>query len=260
MSVKIECRACKSTRMIPFFDLGMQPFANALLDTEQIANEKRYPLSLCFCEDCKLVQLNYTADPKELFSNYCWVTSTSSTARNYAKKFCEEAMKRKNINKNGYVLEVASNDGTFLKEFQKQDIEVLGVDPAANIVQQANEDGVPTEVAFFGKAVAEEIIAKKGYPEVVYARNVLPHVADLHDFVQGLSTSCSDNNLLILEVHYAGIILDEVHYDSIYHEHLCYFTIASIINLLKQHELYPYDIMYSPISGGSIVLLSLIHI
>lgn len=248
------CRGCKSTRVKQFFDLGDQPFANALLSREQMAEEKKYPLSLSFCEDCSLVQLDYTADPEELFSNYFWVTATSSTARAYAKHFCEEAVSHKAVSQNGYVLEVASNDGTFLKEFKSRDFKVLGVDPAANIAKQAQEAGIATKVAFFGEDVAKEIVTENGYPDIVYARNVLPHVANLHDFVEGLKHCCTEDNILILEVHYSGKIVDELHYDSIYHEHLCYFTLKSLTNLLNSHGLYPYDIMQSPISGGSIVL------
>lgn len=250
----MKCRACNSSEVENILDLGDQPYANALLSSEQMAGEKKYPLSISICKKCCLVQLDYTADPKELFSNYFWVTSTSSTARTYAAHFCKEALARRQVKKDEYILEIASNDGTFLKEFQKQDLQVLGVDPAENITKQANEDGVPTTTAFFGEEVANIIIGEKGYPAIVYARNVLPHVANLHDFLKGLKACCTQDNILILEVHYAGKILEEVHYDSIYHEHLCYFTLKSLSNLLEQHGLYPYDAILSPISGGSVVI------
>lgn len=246
------CRACQSDNVEQFFDLGMQPFANALVKSEE-EEEKKYPLSLSYCKRCGLVQLDYTADPEELFSNYFWVTSTSSTAREYAEQFCENAMKRVGHDVN-YVLEAASNDGTFLKPFINRKVEVLGVDPAQNIAQMANESGVNTRVDFFSKEVAEDIVATKGQPNIVFARNVLPHVANLHSFVKGLKKCTGDESLLILEVHYSGKIMDELHYDSIYHEHLCYFTLKSLTNLLNQYGLYPYDIEKSPISGGSIVV------
>lgn len=247
-----KCRACSSENIVHFFDLGDQPYANALTK-DCITTEHTYPLSLSFCKDCLLVQLNYTADPKELFSNYFWVTSTSSTAREYAEGFCEKTLARstKNIN---YVLEIASNDGTFLRPFKDKGIEVLGVDPALNIVEQAEKSGIPTYCSFFSESVAKEIISQKGYPSIVLARNVLPHVANLHEFVKGLEICCGDTSLLVLEIHYSGKIIDEIHYDSIYHEHLCYFTFASLNNLLNKYNLYPFDIEFSPISGGSIVL------
>lgn len=111
-----------------------------------------------------------------------------------------------------------------------------------------------TKAEFFKREVAEDIIREKGFPSVVYARNVLPHVADINGFVEGLACCCSDDNLLVVEVHYSGKILDELHYDSIYHEHLCYFTLTSVMNLLNRHGLYAFDVSLSPISGGSVVL------
>lgn len=248
-----NCRACNSEHVEMFFDLGLQPFANALLKNEK-ESEKKYPLSLSYCSDCSLVQLDYTADPAELFSNYFWITSTSSTAREYSNLFCKNAIQKALTNEISYVLEIASNDGTFLKPFRENNLEVLGIDAAENIVKMANEAGIPTKNEFFGKNIAEKIIAEKGYPSITFARNVLPHVANLHDFVKGLKYCIDDKGLLILEVHYSGKIIDELHYDSIYHEHLCYFTLKSLENLLNLYGLYAFDIEQSPISGGSIVL------
>ena len=248
----LTCRACSSGDVEQFFDLGMQPFANALVMNDNKC-EYKYPLSLSYCKNCSLVQLDYTADPKELFSNYFWVTSTSQSAREYSEIFCESALSRI---ESGipYVLEVASNDGTFLKPFKKRGYNVLGIDPALNIAKMAAKEGIPTKNEFFGESVACKAIEEYGYPGIVFARNVLPHVANLHDFLKGLKTCMNEGTLLVLEVHYAGKILDELHYDSIYHEHLCYFSVRSLQNLLKKYDLHAFDIIQSPISGGSIVL------
>lgn len=251
MKIK-KCRACQGENLVQFLDLGEQPFANALLKKD-FKEEQKYPLSLSYCKDCSLVQLDYTAEPEELFSNYFWVTSTSSTAREYAKQFFRNVNQYMGDDRR-YVLEIASNDGTFLKEFKNNGYEVLGVDPAQNIAQQANSSGITTRAEFFKKTVAEDIIREKGYPSVVYARNVLPHVADLNGFVEGLACCCIENNFLAVEIHYSGKILDELHYDSIYHEHLCYFTLTSVMNLFTRHGLYAFDVSLSPISGGSVVL------
>lgn len=248
------CRVCGRPDPETFFDLGYQPFANHLLDSPDEA-EKSYPLQLSWCPGCRLVQLNHTADPGELFSNYYWVTGTSPTTRAYAKRFCEEAMGRieENIS-NSYVLEAASNDGTFLKPFVAQGVTVQGVDPAVNIAALANADDIPTEVGFFGEELARQLVARQGPAALVFARNVLPHVADVNDFVAGLGRVMSPDGLLILEIHYARHILDGLHYDSIYHEHLCYFSIESVAALLRRHGLSIIDIGESPISGGSLVL------
>lgn len=248
-----SCRVCKSKYIKKFLDLEDQPYANALLKYPD-EKEKFYPLSLSYCSNCSLVQLNHTADPKELFSNYVWVTSTSIIARTHAKAFCDDTISRIKKSQKGYILEVASNDGTFLLPFIKKGYKVLGVDPARNIADIAIANGVPTRCEFFGVNTAEKIKKDFGFAQVVIARNVLPHVANIHDFVKGMYTSLDEQGLLVLEVHYAKKIYQELHYDSIYHEHLCYFTIKSLEKLLNRYSLFIEDIKTSPISGGSLVV------
>lgn len=248
-----SCRICKSKNIKQFLSLGKQPYANSLL-REPSEKEKSYPLSLSWCANCNLVQLNHTADPKELFSNYVWVTSISSVARKYAEIFCKDIIKRIRNPEKALILEIASNDGTFLQSFIKKGYEVLGVDSAKNIVDIAVKNGIPTKCEFFGIKSAEKIKKEYGSAKVVIARNVLPHVANLHDFVKGLSICLEDKGLLVLEVHYAKKIYEELHYDSIYHEHLCYFTIKSLEKLLNQYNFFIKDLGTSPISGGSLVI------
>ncbi|MFC1869945.1 class I SAM-dependent methyltransferase [Chloroflexota bacterium] len=189
-----------------------------------------------------------------MFSNYVWVTSTSRTAREHSDIFYNEILSRtQNLDK-GYVLEVASNDGTFLLPFVQGGYNVLGLDPARNIADIAIANGVPTKCKFFGVKAAEEIIEEFGQAKVVIARNVLPHVTNIHDFVEGLYLCLEEDGLLAVEFHYAKIIYQELHYDSIYHEHLCYFTLKSMEKLLNQFNLFVTDIKESPISGGSLIL------
>ena len=250
------CRSCGNKHIEPFFDLGCQPFANGLV-RDRTVNDPTYPLSLSWCPECSLVQLNHTADPTELFSHYFWVTSTSSTARSYSESFCNMVLKHAgSLNDSSYVFEVASNDGTFLKPFIGHGLKVLGVDPAENVVEMALADRVPTMSGFFGQKMAENIISEHDFPSMVIARNVLPHVANIHDFLKGIRQCMTDGGLLVAEIHYAKTILDELHYDSIYHEHLCYFTLKSFEWLLNSYDLHIYDIMESPISGGSIVVFA----
>lgn len=249
----VHCRVCQSHQIVNFLDLGNQPYANSLLNDPQ-TKEKMYPLSLSYCKHCSLVQLNHTASPRELFSNYVWVTSTSSVAKKHAEVFCKNILSKINSLKTSYILEVASNDGTFLQPFIKKKYKALGVDPAQNIVDIAVSHGVDTKCAFFGLSYAEKIRKERGQATVVIARNVLPHVADVHDFVQGMHVMLSDGGLLVIEFHYAKKIYEELHYDSIYHEHLCYFTLKSIEKLLSKYKLFIEDIKISPISGGSLVI------
>jgi len=247
------CRVCGNKDIREFLDLGLQPPANSLI-LKPSDMENSYPLSLSWCPNCNLVQLNHTVDPKELFSNYFWVTSTSKTAKEHSHFFYDEIVKRTKKPKDGYVLEVASNDGTFLIPFKEKNYKILGVDPAKNIVDIANSNNISTLCRFFGVDTANEIVNKNGFASVVIVRNVLPHVANLHDFVKGLQICLKPDGILAIEFHYAQDIYKELHYDSIYHEHLCYFTLKSVENLLNQYNLFIYDVTESPISGGSLII------
>lgn len=248
-----KCRICLSGDLKDFFDLGLEPPANALLSSPNDP-EVRYPLALTFCNGCSLVQLTHTVPPEELFSKYVWVTGTSSTAKAFAERFKDELINRTSSLLGGYVLEIASNDGTFLRPFLGSGIKAIGIDPADNIAKLAKDSGVPTICKFFGAKVAEQIVAEHGKATAIFARNVLPHVASPRDFVKGVSTILSDTGTLAVEVHYARIIQEELHYDSIYHEHLCYFTLKTIERLLNEFGLEIFDVMESPISGGAVVV------
>lgn len=247
-----SCRICGShTR--PFFNLGPQPLANSLLKRpEKIEN--KYPLVLDWCFYCNLVQLNYTVDPQKLFSKYVWVTATSKTARDFSTLFYKELIKRTPKAYENYVLEIGSNDGTFLLPFIKNGYKVIGIDPAKNIARVAKKNGVPTREEFWNSKTALGLLKEQGPARIIFARNVLPHVANTKDFVRGLARALQDDGVLAIETHYAGTILKELHYDSIYHEHLCYFTLKSLEHLLHKFGLFIFDMVKSPISGGSIIV------
>ena len=247
-----HCRICKKITK-KFFDLGRQPLANSLLKRPRQI-EKKYPLALNWCDYCSLVQLNYTVDPKKLFSKYVWVTGTSRAAKDFSSDFYKELVKRIPGSRNGYVLEVASNDGTFLLPFAKNGYRVHGVDPATNIVKLAIKNGVPTKTEFWGVKAARKMLYETGSARIVFARNVLAHVANIKDFVSGLSLILASDGVLAIEVHYAGKILKELQYDSIYHEHLCYFTFKPLERLLNEAGLFVFDVMEGPISGGALII------
>lgn len=247
------CRVCTSTELTKFLDFGEQPFANALLKSPE-DRDPRYPLALLFCNTCSLVQLTHKVGEKELFSQYVWVTGTSKAIHAFSEVFCDELIARGGDTQNTYVLEIASNDGTLLKPFKKRGFEVLGIDPAKNIADMANTAGIKTRALFWGKDIAEKIVQEKGKSKIVFARNVLPHVNNQRDFVGGLATALAEDGVLAIEVHYAGVILRELHYDSIYHEHHCYFSLKTLEKLLNDFGLYIFDLMESPVSGGSLIV------
>ena len=247
-----SCRVCRHPNLAPVLDLGPQPLANSLL-SGPTSDEIKVPLILCRCEQCLTIQLSETVNPSILFQHYVWVTGTSSTAKSYSETFCERLSSHLSDGPR-FIIEIASNDGTFLRPFVRQGDRVIGVDPAQNIAKFASETGVPTLNDFFGLQVAKGIRSEHGLATAVFARNVIPHVADVHDVLEGLAYCLSADGVAAIEFHRADIILRELHYDSIYHEHVCYHSIHSLSHLLETYGLYPFDVELSPISGGSFVL------
>ena len=250
-----ECRISNSKDLTKVLDLGLQPLANSL-KKKQFDNEDKYPLTLSFCEKSSLLQLNETIKKEILFDSYVWVTSTSSTAKNYSETFFSNIKKNINLNKeNDLIIEIASNDGTFLKPFIKDGFKkVLGVDPAQNISELANKNNIKTINDYWSKDFADNLQKEYGSAKLVFARNVIPHVNKLNSVVSGVENILDENGVGVFEIHDANIIFNELHYDSVYHEHLCYFTLKSITYLLNKFNLYPFEIKRSPISGGSFVI------
>lgn len=247
-----SCRLCCSEELDSVLDLGYQPPANSLRKNLN-EPEPHAPLELVHCRNCDAVQLTATVDPDYLFTQYVWVTATSSTARGYSLTYCNEVLSR-SVEQHPFVVEIASNDGTFLKQFKEKGCEILGVDPAKNIANIASKAGIPTLPEFFDASIALKILDENRRPNIVMARNVIPHVKEIHSIAEGISTLLDDKGIAVIEFHYAKKIVDELHYDSIYHEHLFYFSIKSISALFKQYGLAPFDLFTSPISGGSLVI------
>ena len=246
-----SCRLCNSKFLVKIIDLNNQPPANSL--HKKYEKIKKFPLILLFCKKCSTAQLSISLDPKYLFKKYFWVTATSSTAKKHSAFFFEKISKF--LKKKSHIIEIASNDGTFLKPFLKKKHRVLGVDPAKNIAKLANLNGIKTISEFFSYQLSKKI--KNKYPDnkVIFARNVIPHVKNINSVVKGISNLSNDETVVAIEFHYAKEILLDLQYDSIYHEHIFYFTIKTISNLFKRYGLIAFDVFKSPISGGSLVLL-----
>ena len=247
-----KCRICFSKNIINFLNLGKQPLANNLKKGSN-SLEKKIPLKLFFCKKCKTVQLSETVDPGLLFSNYFWKTSTSNAAKNFSNKFCENILSRTKFKK-GLVLEIASNDGTFLKPFKKKGFKVIGVDPAKNINKFINKK-IKIYESFFNISTSELILSEQGNAKIIFARNVIAHVNNIHQIIEGAKNLLSEDGIMAVEFHYAKEILDGLQYDSIYHEHLFYFTIKTLATLFEKKGLYLFDAFKSPISGGAMVAL-----
>ena len=251
-STIVACRICESEKITPVLDLGRQALANHLR-RERADTLPTYPLIICRCEECGTIQLTETVAPENLFMDYVWVTGTSDGARDYSRIFCKRLVSRCQAGPL-FVIEIASNDGTFLKRFVERGDCVLGVDPARNIAAMAERDGVRTLPEFFGLEVAKGIVERSGEADAVFARNVIPHVANANDVVAGMAHCLKADGTGAIEFHRADVILEELHYDSIYHEHLYFHSLHSIGRLLSRLGLTPFDVTMSPISGGSFVV------
>ena len=250
-----KCRVCDSKNLIDIVNLGRQPLANALLkNKKQTKKEIKIPLILCVCKKCKLVQLKHTVKPSILFKKYFWVTATSNRVKSYRKFFFDKIKKYIKL-KNNFVCEIASNDGFFLEPI-KNNNDVIGIDPAENIAKIANLKGIKTHVNFFNFNTSKKIFKiYKKKPELVICRNVIPHIENIKSVMKGLNNIISEDGVGAIEFHNAKNIINNNHYDYIYHEHIFYFTLTSINDVLKRNGLYGFDYFQSPISGGSFVIL-----
>ena len=247
-----KCRLCDATDLHTILELGDQPPANSLRKkvSETLEN---VPLTICRCPKCTTIQLTETIDPEYMFSDYIWVTGTSKGAREYSKIFADRIVSKLSKSDDLFIVEVASNDGTFLQRFKEAGHRVLGVDPAKNLAELAQKNGIPTLADFFSLNVAKKVTAENGHADIVIARNVIPHVPDPNDVVGGMAECLKENGVGAIEFHWIGKILSELHYDSIYHEHFFYHSLHSINELLLRHGLNLFDVAESPISGGSLV-------
>lgn len=252
--VSDTCRISGSSNLVDVLYLGEQPLANSLKENLS-DNEIKVPLTLAFCPESSLAQIKETVNKEILFSHYVWVSGTAFATREYADKLCRQIIDIACLDKKDLIIEVASNDGTFLKPFINAGFKnVLGVDPARNIADMANAKGIRTIAKFWNKKLSEEIGSEYGKAKVIMARNVIPHVSELIDVMAGIGSLLSDDGVGAIEFHYAYEILEGLQYDSIYHEHLCYFSIVSIKYLLKSLNLNLFHAVLSPISGGALVV------
>lgn len=247
-----KCRICNNKNLYSILDLGNQPPANSL-KSKFSSKIIEVPLHLVICKNCKTLQLNATVDSDYLFKNYNWISGNSKEVHNHKKKFYNNT--KKYITKKSFVLEIASNDGTFLKYYKQKGHKILGVDPAKNIALLANSKKIQTIPKFFNRNTSEKILKTYGKPDLIFARNVIPHVNNIHEVIKSISLLCSKNTKIAIEFHYSEKILKELHYDSIYHEHIFYFSIKSLSYLLNIYSLKIFDVFKSPISGGSLVLM-----
>jgi SAM-dependent methyltransferase len=234
--------------------LGRTPLANALLTSEQLREpEPIYPLDLVFCPQCALVQITETVPADQLFSNYLYFSSFSETLLEHARSLVERLIVSRPLGTESMVVEIASNDGYLLQYYHGRGVPVLGIEPAENIARVAREErGIRTLCEFFGYSLAQRLSAQGERADVIHANNVLAHVTDLNGFVAGLNLLLKDNGVAVIEAPYVVDLIDHVEFDTIYHEHLCYFSLTALDRLFRRHGLLIVDVEHVSIHGGSL--------
>lgn len=248
------CRFCKSEDLYKFLDLGFQPNANSFLRKEQLEEpENFYPLVVYFCKNCGLVQLLDVVSKEDLFRNYSYVSSVSSVLVNHFSEEVDEVVSRF-ISKDGELcVEIGSNDGVLLQAFKKYPkVRILGIEPASNVAEIARKKGIPTIDGFFTNQLAQKIFLEHGPAKVILANNVMAHIDDMDEIYKGVSTLLSDDGVFIYEVHYLLDLINKNEFDTIYHEHFCYYSLKPAIKFANKYGFDIFDIKRIPIHGGSI--------
>jgi hypothetical protein len=212
-----------------------------------------FPLNVAFCPHCSLVQLLETVPPEELFcQDYPYYSSFSPALLQHSRTNALDLIETRRLNANSLVIELASNDGYLLKNFVERGIPVLGIDPAEGPAKAAEKIGVPTMCAFFGETLARQLAASGKAADVIIGNNVLAHVADLHGFVEGIRLSLKEGGVAVVEIPYVKDLVDHCEFDTIYHEHLCYFSVTALDHLFRMHSLFLNNVKRLSIHGGSL--------
>jgi SAM-dependent methyltransferase len=247
------CRGCGAPVTRSVLDLGATPLANAYLDAAALARpEKKYPLHVFICEKCLLVQLEALVSPAELFGDYAYFSSYSSTWLEHARRFADAAVARFGLSASSRVVEIASNDGYLLKNFVARGIPVLGIEPAANVAAVARQSGVPTEARFFGLDCAHDLARRGQSADLIVANNVIAHVPDLRDFLAGVATLLEAGGVFSAEFPHLLRLVQETQFDTIYHEHFSYLSLHALEVVFASAGLRTFDVETLPTHGGSL--------
>ncbi|MBP9825369.1 MAG: methyltransferase domain-containing protein [Thermoanaerobaculia bacterium] len=247
------CRSCGAPLERVMVDLGSSPLANSYLAPADLARPELFlPLCVYVCERCWLCQLPECATPQEIFSDYAYFSSFSTSWLEHARGYVDAMVPRFALGAGSQVVEIASNDGYLLQYFVERGIPVLGVEPAANVAEAARKLGIPTEVRFFGRETARDLLARGFAADLLLGNNVLAHVPDLDDFVGGLSILLKDEGVLTMEFPHLMQMVDCNQFDTIYHEHFSYFSLVAVERVFAAHGLELFDVEELPTHGGSL--------
>jgi SAM-dependent methyltransferase len=250
------CRFCATPLTATLVDLGETPLANSYPTAEDVAagRERRFPLHARVCPACFLVQVDDSVPPDAIFSHYAYFSSYSDSWVAQAQRYAQAMIERWALGPDALVIEVASNDGYLLQHFQARGIHVLGIEPAANVAAVARAKGISTEIAFFGQATAARLAAQGRRADLMVANNVLAHVPDIRDFVQGFATLLKPEGVVTFEFPHILMMIREVQFDTIYHEHFSYLSLVAVERVLAAAGLEAFDVEHLATHGGSLRL------
>ncbi len=249
----MNCRFCNAKLSHIFVSLGTSPLSNSFLSKDQLQNkEPFYPLDVYVCDKCFLVQIPEYESPENIFGDYAYFSSYSDTWLKHTKEYCEKTATRLNLGKDSFVVEIASNDGCLLENFIRMKIPVLGIEPARNVAQAAQEKGVNTLTAFFGTKTAERLAGEGKRGDLVLGNNVLAHVPDINDFVIGLKILLKPSGVITMEFPHLMKLIEGNQFDTIYHEHFSYLSLITAQKIFEKHGLAIFDVEELPVHGGSL--------
>jgi SAM-dependent methyltransferase len=247
------CRFCRTPLRTTFVDLGMSPLCQTHIRSDQLHEmEPFYPLHAYVCDQCFLVQLQEFVTPEEIFKEYAYFSSYSTSWVEHARRYTEAMVERFRFGSSSQVMEIASNDGYLLQHFVRRGIPVLGIEPAANVAKAAVEKGIPTTVRFLGRVSAIEIAARHGKADLLLGNNVLAHVPDINDFVAGMKQLLAPAGIITMEFPHLARLIAECQFDTIYHEHFSYLSFTVVERIFAHHGLTLFDVEELPTHGGSL--------
>jgi len=248
-----NCRFCKTELKNEFIDLGTSPLANSFLKKQELeSDEKKFPLKVLVCNNCLLVQLPEFESPEKIFSNYAYFSSFSKSWLEHCKKFTDIITQKNKLDEKSLVVEIASNDGYLLQFFKEKKIDVLGIEPAANVAKIAEEKGIKTLVEFFGENIANKISSEGTKADLIIANNVLAHVPDINDFIKGMKILLKQNGTISVEFPHLLQLIQNNQFDTIYHEHFSYYSLFTVKKIFENFNLEIFNVEEVSTHGGSL--------
>jgi len=248
-----QCRACHSSKLVDIIDFGDQPWCNDFLTKEDLGKERFYPLKLVCCEDCELLQLSYTVPKEVMFYNHQYLSGVTNTLGKHFLAIAEENKERFELKPNDLVVDIGGNDGFQLMQYKNIGLNnVVNVESAKNICVFSEKKGIKTINAFFNEETARKHFEERS-AKIVNASGVFFHLEELHSVIRGIKYMLADDGVFTIQFMYAGAMVENNNFDTVYHEHLCYYTLKSVMNLLAPYGLEVFDAYYSEIHSGSII-------